>query len=237
MALHSFSTRPLVLQLRDALAERIATGQWKPGTSIPNEIDLARQFGVTVATMRKALDLLEDEHLIAHRQDRGTFVNDPTTDDLVNHFSKVCGSEGKPLVGRAETTSLTEGKANKAECLRLQLDERDPVWRISRTRSYDDQVFMREDVSLPAKLFPSMDDGASYRIVVLAQQHGVLLGAAQQCMSIGAASREAAEDLDIVQGSPVIVLDRIVHTNQGQPAEWRVGQCRIAGSYYLASMR
>jgi GntR family transcriptional regulator len=34
-----FSTRPLYLQLRDALAERIAHGEWKPGTAIPNESD------------------------------------------------------------------------------------------------------------------------------------------------------------------------------------------------------
>ena len=103
MALHSFSTRPLYLQLRDALAERIATGQWKPSKIIPNENDLAREFGVSVGTMRKALDLLEDEHLITRRQGRGTFVNDPAADGLVNRFSKICGTDGKPLVGRAET--------------------------------------------------------------------------------------------------------------------------------------
>jgi GntR family transcriptional regulator len=65
-----FSTRPLYLQLRDALAERVAAGEWKPGTAIPNESDLAREFGVSAGTMRKALDLLEDEHLVTRRQGR-----------------------------------------------------------------------------------------------------------------------------------------------------------------------
>jgi GntR family transcriptional regulator len=35
------STRPLYLQLRDALAARIAMGAWRPGAAIPNEGDLA----------------------------------------------------------------------------------------------------------------------------------------------------------------------------------------------------
>ena len=100
---------------------------------------------------------------------------------------------------------------------------------------YDDQVFMREQVSLPAKMFPKMNGGAS-RIVALAQQHGLLLGEAEERISMGAASREAAETLGIVQGSPVIVLDRVVHTIHRRPAEWRVGQCRLAGNYYLAGM-
>ena len=39
-----FSNRPLYLQLRDALAERIANGEWKPTAAIPNESDLAREF-------------------------------------------------------------------------------------------------------------------------------------------------------------------------------------------------
>ena len=77
MASHSFSTKPLYLQLRDALSERVATGQWQPGACIPNEHELAREFNVSTGTMRKALGIMEDEHLIARRQGRGTFVNDP----------------------------------------------------------------------------------------------------------------------------------------------------------------
>ena len=46
-----FSTRPLYLQVRDALGERIAGGEWKPSTAIPNEGDLARQFGVSPGTI------------------------------------------------------------------------------------------------------------------------------------------------------------------------------------------
>ena len=52
------------------------SGEWKPGSAIPNESDLAREFGVSAGTMRKALDLMEGEHLLTRRQGRGTFVND-----------------------------------------------------------------------------------------------------------------------------------------------------------------
>jgi GntR family transcriptional regulator len=48
-----FSTKPLYLQLRDALAERISVGAWKPDAVIPNESDLAREFGVSAGPCAK----------------------------------------------------------------------------------------------------------------------------------------------------------------------------------------
>ena len=71
-----FSKRPLYLQVRDALAARIAAREWKPHVAVPNESDLAREFGVSAGTMRKALELMRQERLLTRRQGRGTFVND-----------------------------------------------------------------------------------------------------------------------------------------------------------------
>ncbi len=69
-----FQVRPLYLQVRDALVERIKDGRWKPGGSLPSEIDLYRDLGVSLGTLRKALGLLEAEKLIVRQPGRGTFV-------------------------------------------------------------------------------------------------------------------------------------------------------------------
>ena len=97
-----FSTRPLYLQLRDALAERVAAGEWKPGTAIPNETELAREFGVSAGTMRKALDLLKDEHLLTRRQGRGTFVNDQSSEELAVRFCNVRKPDGDRIASRIQ---------------------------------------------------------------------------------------------------------------------------------------
>ena len=89
-----FSTRPLYLQVRDALATRIAGGEWKPNAAIPNESDLAREFGVSSGTMRKALDLMEGERLLTRRQGRGTFVNDQSSEELAERFSNIHATGG-----------------------------------------------------------------------------------------------------------------------------------------------
>src|SRR5215510_9620939 len=93
----AFSRRPLYLQVRDVLAARIAAGQWKPGVTIPNENDLARELGVSSGTMRKALEFMEGERLLTRRQGRGTFVNDQTSHERADRYSNLRTSDGKRI--------------------------------------------------------------------------------------------------------------------------------------------
>ena len=47
--------RPLYAQVRERLIERIRSGDWKPGQLIPNEFEIAAEFGVSQGTARKAI--------------------------------------------------------------------------------------------------------------------------------------------------------------------------------------
>lgn len=73
---NGFDVRPLYLKIKHDLAERIARGEWKIGAILPNEGELARTYGVSAGTVRKALDELERERRLTRVQGRGTFVND-----------------------------------------------------------------------------------------------------------------------------------------------------------------
>jgi GntR family transcriptional regulator len=233
-----FSTRPLYLQVRDALASRIAAGEWKPNAAIPNEGDLAREFGVSSGTMRKALDLMEGERLLTRRQGRGTFVNDQSSDELSVRFSNIRAGDGERITGEIKTLSLTQATANPAECGRLRLRPDDKVWRIQQVRLHRDEPFMLEEVAIPVSLFPGLDeqDVLPNRIVVLAQQYGILLGKGDERVSIGLASPSVAETLNLDPGAPILVLDRLVYDLDGHAVEWRLGMGHFAEKYYLAEI-
>ena len=66
---------PLYFQIQQLLRARILSKEWADGRALPNETDLARSYGVSVGTMRKALDLLAQSKVIVRRQGLGTFVN------------------------------------------------------------------------------------------------------------------------------------------------------------------
>jgi GntR family transcriptional regulator len=114
-----FANRPLYQQLRDAIVQGLTSGRWGPGDSLPNEADLAREYGVSTGTVRKALDIMEVEKFVSRHQGRGTIVNDPASGELAVRFSNIRDATGQRIAGVAKTAEAKLSKASKLEIERL----------------------------------------------------------------------------------------------------------------------
>lgn len=68
-------SRHLYLQVIDRLKQDIDEGVYKEKDKLPSEFELAKQLGVSRATLREALRILEEENVIIRRHGVGTFVN------------------------------------------------------------------------------------------------------------------------------------------------------------------
>lgn len=55
---------PVVRQVVDLLRQRVQSGEWQPGASLPAEKDLAHEYGVGLDTLRGALAVLRTEGTI-----------------------------------------------------------------------------------------------------------------------------------------------------------------------------
>jgi GntR family histidine utilization transcriptional repressor len=60
--------------VRSEVLSRIQNRQWKPGDLIPNEADLALEFGCARATVNRALQALAENGLLDRRRKAGTRV-------------------------------------------------------------------------------------------------------------------------------------------------------------------
>ncbi|KIL44943.1 GntR family transcriptional regulator [Jeotgalibacillus soli] len=67
--------RHLYLQVIDRLKRDIDNGVYKEKERLPSEFELSRQLGISRATLREALRILEEENRIVRRHGVGTFVN------------------------------------------------------------------------------------------------------------------------------------------------------------------
>jgi GntR family transcriptional regulator len=67
--------RHLYLQVIDRLKGDIEKGIYKEREKLPSEFDLAKLLGVSRATLREALRILEEENVVIRRHGVGTFVN------------------------------------------------------------------------------------------------------------------------------------------------------------------
>lgn len=67
---------PKYFLIYEHLKERIASGEWQPGDRLPNEWELARQYGVAYMTVRHAMGKLVAEGYVHRTKGRGTFVSE-----------------------------------------------------------------------------------------------------------------------------------------------------------------
>ena len=238
-AVGRFSTRPLYLQVKDMLVQRILAGNWKPGAAIPNEIELSRELGISVGTVRKALDEMEGEHLISRRQGRGTFVIDQTSDECATRFSNIRDPDGIRIDGSFQNCEIVAATASNIEASKLQVRSGEPVFRLHCVRAYRDKPFLIEDSTIAQARFPGLDKGGeiSTPIVVLAHRFGVLLARAEEQISVAAADRPASAALNIAEGTPLLQLDRVLYAIDGLPIEWRVARCDLRDMHYMTEIQ
>ncbi|HLR64383.1 MAG TPA: GntR family transcriptional regulator [Pseudogracilibacillus sp.] len=81
------SREPLYVQVQNILKERIITGVYPIDTLIPSEQELRKEFGVSMITIRRAVEQLSQQGYVEKRSGIGTTVLDN------NAFSKL--SKGK----------------------------------------------------------------------------------------------------------------------------------------------
>ncbi len=66
--------RPMYLQIIDQIRLRITVGDWQPGFKLPSIRELAVSTRVSVITVKRAYQELENEGVIVTQQGKGSFV-------------------------------------------------------------------------------------------------------------------------------------------------------------------
>ncbi|GAB3666635.1 GntR family transcriptional regulator [Actinocorallia lasiicapitis] len=91
--------RALYRQVADDLRRDIADGRYIAGALLPSQPELAREYGLTQASIGKAITLLEHEGLIRTERGKGSFVLDVPTVKRVRRI---------PLQGESSGSSFAE---------------------------------------------------------------------------------------------------------------------------------
>ncbi len=234
------NAEPLYVQLRTALARRIASGDWKPGETIPNELELAKEYGLSAGTVRKALDWMEEAKLISRQQGRGTFVTDPASKESSRRFNRLRDSNGGPLRLERTHVSRSSGEASDTERTRLGLAVGSAVARVRTLSSAQGTPVVIEETVVPTELFPSLatndETRGCYDLLELAHRNGVLIGKGEERISMAPADAATASTLGVAPGTLVAVFDRTVQTIEDRPAEWRRAWCNLGSNHYLADL-
>ena len=215
---------PLYYQLAEAIEERIASGEWRPGDRLPPERDLATQAGISRMTARQALTWLAERGAIEIRHGIGTFVAQPklTSDPLhLLGFTEQMMATG----GDVSSTVLAQEvlAAPGAVAAALRLDSGADVVRIMRLRSLNDAPVLLETSYFPHTRFAGIErhDLSRTSLYTLLRTHyGVHLTHAQQTVEAVGCNEFESTLFGIERGSPMLLLEGVATTSDGTPGEY-----------------
>jgi GntR family transcriptional regulator len=212
---------PRYHRIAESLRERIRGGEWTAGAPLPNQRRLARDFGVTLMTLRQALELLERDHLITRRHGLGTFVAAPSIDYEINKLRRFAGDLSAQ--GESVSTRVLDARpavADRRVSAALGVATRARVVVVERLRLVDDHPMSLQRSFLPARIGEEVltsDLAETPLSQVLEFKLGIVIVRAREAVSaIRLGPREAGE-LGCPSGAPAFESERVSFDAAGQP--------------------
>jgi GntR family transcriptional regulator len=230
---------PLYVQVAGILRAKICASEWTPRAPLPNEVMLAREIGVSIGTVRKALEMLEDEHLIQRRQGRGTFVVETSDETELERFSNLFAGS-KKLRPDPVTWSVAQGEATREEAQALRLVAAAKVLRVEAVWAAGDMVRVFEAITLDESRFPGLQghiaNGGQFLFPVYRRHYQEVVNKVTEQLSAVDASESVAEKLKIETGRAVLRADRISYAMSGGPIEWSQRYMLLTRAAYSVTM-
>jgi GntR family transcriptional regulator len=232
---------PLYQQIKALLVRALDAGEWKPGESIPSEIELASRFQVSQGTVRKAVDELAAEHLLTRRQGKGTFVSTHQEPRVRFRFLRLALNEGEPQPAESKVLDCKRIRASADMARALELKSGDPVVAIRRLLSFAGKPTVVDDIYLPGALFKGLGvdllNGYSGPLYgMFESEFGISMVRAEEKLRAELAEIEIARCLGVEAGIPLLCVERISYTYANRPVELRIGHYVTSQYYYRNSL-
>ncbi|CAK8581283.1 GntR family transcriptional regulator [Priestia megaterium] len=148
--------RHLYLQVIDKIKQNIEKGIFKEKERLPSEFDLSKQLGVSRATLREALRILEEENIIVRRHGVGTFVNTKPTFlsgieqlNSITHMIEQAGMKAGTIFLSSQIQELSENDLTRFAC-----GEDEQILFVERVRTANGEPVVYCMDKVPQKILP-----------------------------------------------------------------------------------
>ena len=211
---------PLYVQLMEELETSIRNGVYKPGDKIITEAEMAKEYGVSLITVRKAVGSLMEKGLVVRKQGKGTFVTKPKYSrnmKKLQSFTEMCEQMGvKPGAQVLENRLIM---ADKKVADRLGIEPGSNVVYISRLRLADGEPVQVEKSYFPLKyaflLEEDLNNGSMFEC--LKEKAGAKVASSEKMIELCRATAEEAALMDVKKGDYLLFVKSTAYDENGEP--------------------
>lgn len=217
---HSMGT-PLYQVIRSRLEDQIRSGHLGPGTKLPTEAQLQKDYDVSRSVAQHALNELAQAGLVDRQKGRGTRVTTGSQQlNLLKSIDPTLGDAGVP--GYLKVISAKVIPASDAELSVPELGGDDPVNQLVRVRYATDGHPLGVEVSItPFRLAPRLLDTdlqtTSIRAYLASQ--GIALTRSRMYLDPVSLENPYAKLINLDEGTPVLRRRRHMWHTTGDTAE------------------
>lgn len=229
--------QPLYMQVEEHVKQLVVERRWKPGEMLPNEFQLAEEFGVSQGTVRKALNGLTSSKILNRRQGVGTFVSEHTNQHSLYRFYPIISDGKTPELPKAELLSLTLIKAPKNVCIAFDVRTNMKVFEVLRRRILNNEFCIVEKIFLPHTYFKALENTKELPHTLYhfyQTQFNLTVQNTTDRIKADIATAEDAKLLGIQKDEAILEVQRLAHSIDGKIIEYRISRCRSDKYHYLA---
>ena len=213
------SRAPLYAQVEEALLERIRA-DFRPGQLLPTQRELAREYGASLITIKRALSEIGRRGFLQSTRGRGTVVVRPVVED--NRAGVSSWTDSMTGVGRLPKTvesSVRVQIPRSPETARLLgLKAREKTVALERLRTLDGEPYCVMRNELPIRLAPDLAEGLPEESLYawLKTRYGLVPDRADEEVFVRSPT---PRELKFLGPGPVIVVRRHSVLDDGRPLE------------------
>lgn len=215
---------PFYHQVYLDLRAMIDDGRWPVDHRVAPERELAREYGVSLITVRRALDELAREGRLERTRGRGTFVIATRIDrDLDDPLSFTEEMQTRGLDPRTRLISSRPQKATERVATALGIEPGSPTFFVERLRLAGGEPMLLEQVHLPGERLPGLlasdlESGSLYKL--LEDRYGIYVVRARETFEPVLLQAREAELLNGKARTPALVIEGVAFAADGSAVEF-----------------
>lgn len=203
----------------------ILTNHYRSGTLLPTQEFFSEKYNVSRITLKKSLNLLENEGLIYSKQGSGTYVRSKIEADesellpldlpvgaTFSHKDQNISSTVLFFDARLPTTEEQQN---------LGISSNQPVYEFKRIRKINTKPYSFEHVIMPVHIAPidqEILNGSVYDY--LQQNMNIQLLDARRIIYAQSANEELEQVLHVPKDSPILVIEQTGYDQKGRAFEF-----------------
>ncbi|MDP9045585.1 MAG: GntR family transcriptional regulator [Pseudomonadota bacterium] len=229
---------PLYQAVKRSLLHAIETGRCAPGKTLPSEGEIATAMGVSIGTLRRAVDELVAEQILVRRQGLGTFVASHGPDRSLSQFFRIERADGLREAPHVDLLSFERSRLPEEPAKALHLRTGETVFQVENRLSLQGSPVIYDKLFLPSTLFKGLTEkrwrersGTLYQFYQ--SEFGITVVRAGERARAVSADQQAARVLDLSVGQPVMQVRRTALGFGDRPVEHRISIINTAGHDYV----